>query len=172
MSNLAKSWQKGDYILRVEGNSVEAIKVYSERINGHVYCNRKVAVARCDPKDEFSLSVGVALAMDRLNKELGKNEIEVGDKVKIVDSGKVYTTNINWIEKNIKDVRLAACFVYGQLPKADGIEYIVKAVAPWDVEHRRGKMLAYVQEYFAHENGEACDDGACYLIGIDGLETV
>ena len=172
MSNLAKDWQEGDYTIRVKGNSVVVIKAYSEKITGGTGRFVKVADAKCDTRDEFSLSVGVALAMDKLNRELGKNKIKVGDKVKIVDSSKVYYSYINWIEKNIKDVRLVAQFAYGQIPKADETEYIVKAIARGNSEKKREPILAYIQEYFAHENGEVYDDGACYLIDIDGLEMV
>lgn len=135
MSNLAKDWQEGSYTVRVTGNLVEASKVYKDKVDGHTCYKKSSAQAKCDPEDEFSLSMGVALAMDRLNKELGKDKIEVGDKVKIKDWGLSYSTYLRWIKKNLDNVELAACFVYGQRPKVDETEYIVKAIAPWDVEH-------------------------------------
>lgn len=165
MSNLAKDWQEGSYTVRVTGNLVEASKVYKDKVDGHICYKKSSAQAKCDPEDEFSLSMGVALAMDRLNKELSKSKIEVGDKVKIVNSGLSYPTYTRWIKKNIDDVGLAACFVYGQIPYEDNAVYVVKAIAPWDTEYNVNKMLAYVQKCFAFNE-------PCYLIRIDGLEKV
>lgn len=165
MSNLAKDWQQGSYTVRVTGNLVEASKVYKDKVDGHICYKKSSAQAKCDPEDEFSLSMGVALAMDRLNKELSKSKIEVGDKVKIVNSGLSYPTYTRWIKKNIDDVGLAACFVYGQIPYEDNAVYVVKAIAPWGTECNVNKMLAYVQKCFAFNE-------PCYLIRIDGLEKV
>lgn len=167
MSNLAKDWQEGSYTVRVTGNLVEASKVYKEEVDGHICYKKNSAQAKCDSEDEFSLSMGVALAMDRLNKELGKDKIEVGDKVKIKNRDLSYTTYTSWIKKNIDDVGLAACFVYGQIPYEDDAVYVVKAIAPWDTntEYNVNKMLAYVQKCFAFNE-------PCYLIGVDGLEKV
>lgn len=172
MSNLAKDWQEGSYTVRVTGKLVEASKVYKDKVDGHICYKKSSAQAKCDPEDEFSLSMGVALAMDRLNKELGKDKIEVGDKVKIKDADLCYLIYIDWIKKNIDDVGLAACFAFNQVPEADETEYIVKAIAPWGIEHEEGKMLAYVQKYFVYSGGEVNDHEACYLIEVDGLEKV
>lgn len=135
MSNLAKEWQEGSYTVRVTGNLVKASKVYKDKVDGHICYKKNSAQAKCDPEDEFSLSMGVALAMDRLNKELSKDKIEVGDKVKIVSNGLSYLTYTRWIKKNINDVGLAACFAYDQIPHEDDAVYVVKAIAPWGIEY-------------------------------------
>lgn len=172
MSNLAKDWQEGSYTVRVTGNLVEASKVHKDTVDGHVCYKKSSAQAKCGPEDEFSLSMGVALAVDRLNKELGKDKIEVGDKVKIKNNGLSYITYARWIKKNIDDVGLAACFAYDQIPYEDDTVYVVKAIAPWGIEYGEGKMLAYVQKYFAFNNGKVNDIEPCYLIEVDGLEKV
>lgn len=141
-------------------------------VDGHICYKKSSAQAKCAPEDEFSLSMGVALAMDRLNKELGKGKIEIGDKVKIKDWGLSYTTYASWIKKNIDDVGLATCFVYGQIPYEDDAVYVVKAIAPWNIKYEDGKMLAYVQKYFVFSNGKVYDNEPCYLISLDGLEKV
>lgn len=174
MSNLAKDWQEGSYTVRVTGNLVEASKVHKDTVDGHVCYKKSSAQAKCDPEDEFSLSMGVALAMDRLSKELGKGKIEVGDKVKIKKCGLSYTTYSRWIKKNIDDVGLAACYVFGQTPKLDETEYIVKAIAPWCVaqDKDKGEMLAYIQRYYKFNSGRTDDNQPCYLICINELEKV
>lgn len=171
MSNLAKDWQEGSYTIRVTGNLVEASKVHKDTVDGHVCYKKNSAQAKCDPEDEFSLSMGVALAIDRLNKELGKDKIEVGDKVKIVSKGFVYTTYVDWVVDNVPDPRMAACFVYGQIPNEDDTVYVVKAIAPhggvW-----KTKKLAYVQKYSEYYFGTVNTNQPCYLINVNGLEKV
>ena len=167
MSNLAKDWQTGTYVVSVYNNRVKVSR--PKQGNGKPFVE---AESRCAPEDEFSLSMGMALAMARLNKELSKNKIEVGDKVKIKKRGLSYTTYASWIRKNIDDVGLVACYSFGQTPKEDNTVYIVKAIAPWGIEHEGNKMLAYVQKYFVFSNGEVDDNEPCYLIRVDGLEKV
>ena len=167
MSNLARDWQTGTYVVSVHNNRVKV----SRSKQGHDKPFIE-AEAKCDPEDEFSLSMGVALAMDRLNKELSKGKIEVGDKVRIKNNGLSYTTYASWIKKNINDVGLATCFVYGQIPYEDDAVYVVKAIAPLDIKYEEGKMLAYVQKYFVFSNGKVDDNEPCYLIEVDGLEKV
>lgn len=171
MSNRARDWQEGIYTVRVTGNLVKASKAYKDKVDGHICYKKSSACAKCDPEDEFSLSMGVALAMDRLNKELSKNKIEVGDKVRIKLHDRAFTTYSYWIKKNINDVELAAYFAYGQTPDADDAIYVVKAVAPWNPAYDANKMLAYVQKCFVCSNGDVSND-VCYLIGVEGLEKV
>ncbi len=174
MSNLAKDWQKGTYTIRVKDNLVEidTIRPIKKKtaFGACTLQKRYVATARCAPEDEFSLSTGAALAMDRLSKELSKDKIEVGDKVKIKNCGLSYTTYVSWIKKNINDVGLATCYSFGQIPKEDDIVYIVKAIAPWS--NSVDEKLAYVQRYFKFSNGRISDNEFCYLMRIDGLEKV
>lgn len=176
MSNQAKDWQEGDYSIRVTGNTVTAGTIRYEKMKGpcgNYLGNKKIiATAKCDPEDDFSLSMGVALAIDRLNKELNKGKIWTGDKVRIKRSGLSYTTYVRWIKKNIDNVGLAACFAYGQLPSGDDTIYVIKAIAPWGAGYEGDKMLAYVQKYFAFSNSKVNDNEPCYLIEVDGLEKV
>ena len=180
MSNLAKNWQEGSYTVRVKDREVEVSTIRTVT-KTYLICasdvhKKYVATARCSPEDEFSLSMGVALAMDRLNKQLegADKDIKVGDKVKIVDSGLSYTTYAPWIKKNINDVGLAACFAYSRIPNEDDTVYVVKAIAPWGTEHEedKDKKLAYVQQYFKFSNDKISDNEVCYLMRIDGLEKV
>lgn len=176
MSNQAKDWQVGYYTVMVDGKTIAVSKKVKTGKNERGFPTFKAVTvtSRCAPEDEFSLSMGVALAMDRLSKELGKDKIEVGDKVRIKDAGLSYPTHIDWIKKNINDVGLAACFDYDQIPKTVNTNYIVKAMAPWSDENDvdKDKMLVYVQHYFMFPNGKISDNEPCYLIRIDGLEKV
>lgn len=169
MSNLAKNWQEGSYVVRVMGNLVEASKVHKDTVDGHICYKKSSAQAKCDPEDEFSLSMGVALAMDRLSKELSKGKIKVGDKVRIKNCSLAYLTYVDWIAKNVNDIKLAACYNYNILPKMGGEEYIVKAVAPWG---NGNNMLAYIQRYYKFITNKVSDNQPCYLVRINGLEKV
>lgn len=166
MSNQAKDWQEGEYTIRVKQGEVEASTI---RVVTKTYLScatdvhkRYVAVARCSPEDEFNLSLGVALAMDRLNKELGKNEINVGDKVKIVDNSLIYDIYATWVIKNVHDITEVARYAYCSNPNTNRT-YKVIAIAPHSAKDREN--LAYIEEI----------DSVfppCYLIKVDGLEKV
>lgn len=172
MSNLAKDWQEGSYTVTVDGEVIAVSKkVKTGKIEyGFPTYKHITATARCAPEDEFSLSMGVALAMDRLNKELGKGKIEVGDKVKIKNNGLSYTTYVDWIAKNVNDIKLAACYDYNTIPEMDEEEYIVKVVTPWGSDSNN--MLAYIQRYYKFITDKVSDNQPCYLVGINGLEKV
>lgn len=176
MNNQAKDWQKGYYTVFVDGKTTAVSKKVKTGKNelGFPTFKTVTATSQCDPEDEFSLSMGVALAMDRLNKELGKDKIEVGDKVKIKDGLLSYPTPIRWIKKNLDNIELAACFAYGQIPSEDDTVYVVKVIAPgYDAsEEDENNRLAYVQRYFEFFGGNVSDNEVCYLINIDGLEKV
>lgn len=178
MSNLAKDWQEGYYTVLVDGKIIAVSKEIETGKNEHGFPTYKhvTATSQCAPEDEFSLSMGVALAMDRLNKQLDEERggIKVGDRVKIKDEGLSYTTYTDWIKKNIDSVGLAACYGYSQIPDADDTVYVVKAIAPWGTksEDDKDKKLAYVQQYFKFSNGKISDNEVCYLMRIDGLEKV
>lgn len=163
MSNQAKDWQEGSYTVRVMGNLVEASKVYKDKVDGHICYKKSSAQAKCDPEDEFSLSMGVALAMDRLNKNLNQY-IKVGDKVKITSIKKIYRTYSDWVVDNVKNNKTIAEFAYNSIPCIyDNNNYKVIAIAPHG--DNKNITLAYIQNTsdFTHP---------CYLIDINGLEKV
>ena len=172
MSNQAKDWQKGYYTILVDGKTLVVSKKVKTGKNEYGFPTYKhvTATSQCAPEDDFSLSMGVALAMDRLSKKLDKDKIEVGDKVKIKDYSLSYTTYVDWIAKNVDNVKLAACYAYETIPEQDDTEYMVKAIAPWRNED--SPKLAYVQRYFVHYNGKISDSEPCFLMCIDGLEKV
>ena len=166
MSNLAKDWQEGEYSVRVEGNTVMVGAIRYEKMKGpygnYLGDKKIIATAKCDPEDEFSLSMGVALAMDRLNKELGKDKIEVGDKVKIKNAILIYDVYTPWVIKNVHDITEVARYAYRSGPNT-GRTYKVIAIAPHSAKDR--KNLAYIEEI-----GSVFSP--CYLIEVDGLEKV
>lgn len=170
MSNQAKDWQEGSYTVRVMGSLVEASKVHKDTVDGHICYKKSSAQAKCDPEDEFSLSMGVALAMDRLSKELSKDKIAVGDKVKIVNRSLVYTTYADWVVENVSDPCMVARFAYDQLPNDDDTVYVVKAIATHGVFGKT--KLAYIQNYFKYNSGVVDIQRPCYLVDIEGLEKV
>ena len=161
MSNQAKDWQEGSYIVCVRDNSVEASKVYKEKVGSLTRYKKSSAQAKCDPEDEFSLSMGVALAMDRLNKELGKNKIEVGDIVAVRYGNLVNICGSDWVLKNIKDPELLVKYVYGGFLENGG-KYKVITIAKDNLNPN--VTMAYIQSLDGFED--------CYVINILGLEKV
>lgn len=85
-------------------------------------------------------------------------EIEVGDTVRITNSGYSYTTFIDWIHDNVTDFRNAVLFDYNVIPKNGTVCTVIKK-GKHIIE---GNMLYYVKT----------DNDKCYLIGEGGIEKV
>lgn len=169
MSNQAKDWQTGRYTVRVGSNYVEVDTIRPpEKGDARCPCiaqRRYIATAHCAPEDEFSLSTGVALAMDRLNKQLESEnkEIKVGDRVQIVSSDKAYTTFTSWVTRHVHDGTMMAMYKYNCVP-SNGIVGKVIAVAPHDND--KSKTLLYIEQN--HPYGDI--HPGCWLMGFEGVK--
>ena len=91
-----------------------------------------------------------------------KEEIKVGDKVKVIDYGLFFDEYYSWVKENINNRVLKLKFDYGNvLPNGTICEvlYINK--------HNRGynadETLAYIQDI---------ENKRCYLIDVNGLEKI
>lgn len=169
MSNQAKDWQTGRYTVRVGSNYVEVDTIRPpEKGDARCPCiaqRRYIATAHCAPEDEFSLSMGIALAMDRLNKQLESEnkEIKVGDRVQIVSSDKAYTTFTSWVTRHVHDGTMVAMYKYNCVP-SNGIVGKVIAVAPHDND--KSKTLLYIEQN--HPYGDI--HPGCWLMGFEGVK--
>ena len=169
MSNQAKDWQEGTYTVRVKERKVE-VSAIRPAIKNYLSCasntyKRYVATARCAPEDEFSLSMGVALAMDRLNKRLENEnkEIKVGDRVQIVSPDKAYTAFTSWVVQYVHDGTMVAMYKYNCVPSS-GIVGKVIAVAPHNNDKR--KTLLYIEQN--HSYGVM--HPGCWLMDFEGVK--
>lgn len=89
--------------------------------------------------------------------------LKVGDKVKIINIGKMYSTYLKWVEKNVKSKKLQNLFDAGSY-YLDGYEndiFTVKANALHGLN--RNLMLYYIQNDRTKK---------CYIIGEDGIKRV
>lgn len=86
--------------------------------------------------------------------------IKVGDRVKVINTGKICPNDTLWVTKNVHDKVLVAKFSYGdELGYDEGIrsvdsDFIVRVIAC---------NKAYIQMIGVYEE-------KCYLIGLDGLQ--
>lgn len=83
--------------------------------------------------------------------------IKVGDTVRVVNSGKVYSCYSDWIRANIENPFLAAKWAYCRRIENDAIG-VVKVIAPHGTQERD---LAYI------EVGKVC-----FIIAVEGLELI
>ena len=153
--NLAPKNIEGTYTLTIEGKTISITDS-----SGHT------KTANCAPDDTFNLGEGVNLAMSRLNDKT----IRVGDTVTVTRPGQCYTTYIGWLEHNVKSIREAVLYRYGESIEAGG-EYRVLYVA----DHGRNcsdGVLCYIQEYNVYPSGEIDEYAPCYLINIKGVEKI
>ena len=166
MSNKAKKWQEGEYIIRVTSNHVTATKLVNEEKD---FLNTKLnvtkaykGVAGCDPRDEFDLGEGCKTAMNRLNLLLESkfdNKIKAGDFVKVVQPLKAYTTYCDWVDKYVTSSYDKCRYAFRTNPGniTGKVLYMGK--------HERGSMLAYIED--TNRDGLTT---SCYLVAVEGLE--
>ena len=153
--NLAPKNIEGTYTLTIEGKTISITDS-----SGHT------KTENCAPDDTFNLGEGVNLTMSRLHDKT----IRVGDIVTVTRPGQCYTTYIGWLEHNVKSIREAVLYRYGESIEAGG-EYRVLYMA----DHGRSwvdGILCYVQEYKVYSNGKIDDRAPCYLINIKGVEKI
>lgn len=111
-----------------------------------------VGVARCNPLDIFSVEVGAKLAIERLNT------INIGDTVVVTDNGHSYTTFADFFKVFNIPIDLTAKYVYTMTPKKGGkMKVLCTKKHPWCDD-----ILALCQD----------NEGAVYLIGLDGLKKI
>lgn len=169
MSNQAKDWQTGRYTVRVGSNYVEVDTIRPpEKGDARCPCiaqRRYIATAYCAPEDEFNLSIGVALAMDRLNKQLenANKEIKVGDRVQIVSPDKACTAFTSWVTRHVHDGTMVAMYKYRCVP-GNGIVGKVIAVAPHDNDKR--KTLLYIEQDYSY----GVMHPGCWLMDFEGVK--
>ena len=118
-----------------------------------------IGTSHCHPDDAFDIKTGFEIAMDRCLKN--RNEIGVGDTVKIVNNGGSYTTFTNWVVKNVDDKCLIAKYAYNKPPE-NGAQCIVEIVDK-TISFGRELDVAYIRNVVTDE---------CYLISIKSLEKV
>lgn len=140
----------------------EAIIIYrdGQKVIARNKITGKTAEARCNPSDEFVFETGARIALDRLiAPPENESAFKVGDKVKIINTGKCYTRHVLWVISYIWDKKLIARYAYGHdLGYLDGISelndtFIILAI---------NENKAYISENI--------DYGPCYLISLDGLK--
>lgn len=89
--------------------------------------------------------------------------LKVGDKVKIINRGKIYSTYLKWVESYVKSEKLQLLFDAGTY-YLDGYEndiFTVKANALHNLNSNL--MLYYIQNNRTKK---------CYIIGKEGIELI
>ena len=120
------------------------------------------AVATCSPEDTFDFATGAKLALDRLIDAVNNPPIQVGDTVRVVNTGKCYRANIEWVIEYIADKSQVARYAYGaSLGYDEG-----------KLEHPGAFRVLHIAEGLAFIHRTDNYDTRCYLVGLDGLERV
>lgn len=103
--------------------------------------------------------------VDEAGLEPYEDSIKVGDKVRIVNSGKAFSSYADWVVKHIENKTLIAHWAYGGSPRNEpiGTLYEVIHIAP----HSKGSSdLAFIKGL------DSTVSYKCYLMRMDGLEKV
>ena len=103
----------------------------------------------------------LSLIWEREEKE-EREEIKVGDKVKVSNNGYCFDEYYDWVEENINNRELKLKFDYGNvLPNGTICE--VLHINKHNGSYNSDDTLAYIQDI---------ENKRCYLINIEGLEKI
>lgn len=120
------------------------------------------AVAACSPEDTFDFATGAKLALDRLIDAVNNPPIQVGDTVRVINTGKIYRTYIEWVIEHIADKSQVARYAYGaSLGYGKG-----------KLEHPGTFRVLHIADDRAFIQRTDNPDASCHLIDIAGLERV
>lgn len=105
----------GDYTLSIKDNRI----TLRDKDGVEVF-------ARCHPEDVFDVGEGVREAFDKLKeKRTEKDKIEVGDWVKVVDSGQSYTTYADFFTINNVPIDFCIKYRYGEVIEQGTVAKVV-----------------------------------------------
>ena len=90
-------------------------------------------------------------------------KFKVGDKVKIINAGKIYSTYLKWVERNVKSKKLQNLFDVGNYYLGEHKNEIFTIKAKKNHGVFKTEMLYYIQ------NDET---KKCYIIGEGGIKRV
>lgn len=141
-----------------DGDKVHAIFKYEDRVVKHTE-------VKCHPDDTLDFFRGAKIALNRLseeekNEKKDDNEIKVGDTVKVVNKGRLYSTYYSWFNKYAPE--LASRYAYnGQIKKLSA-EYEVLAVHEHELQNA---ILCAIQE----KTDDSSAHPPIYLINTAGV---
>ena len=91
-----------------------------------------------------------------------KEEIKVGDKVKVIDYGLFFDKYYSWVKENINNRELKLKFDYGNV-LSNGTICEVLHINKHNGSYNTDETLAYIQDI---------KNKRCYLIDVNGLEKI
>ena len=91
-----------------------------------------------------------------------KEEIKVGDKVKVINNGCCFDEYYDWVKENINNRELKLKFDYGNV-LSNGTICEVLHINKHNGSYNTDDTLAYIQDM---------ENKRCYLINIEGLEKI
>jgi len=152
--NNGDGWWWSDEDLEPAEFVIQVTKIGDKMVAENLISGEKAEV-KCS--DDLNRSVRLAV------EKLSEKEIHVGDRVKIINSGALYTTYPEWVAENVEDKLKIAMYAYGK-DIAEGEVCTVLAISPHQTY--KSDMLVYVEATTTWGNAE------CFLIGAYGVQKV
>ena len=130
------------------------------KLGGKMVAKNLVSGEKAEVKCSDDLNRSAQLAIEKLSEK----ELHIGDKVKVVDEGAIYTTYTKWVAENVNDKEKIAMYAYNKDDIDTSKTYTVLAIAP---HHDMSNMLVYIEG-----PDEVWDYAYCYLIAAYGIKKV
>ena len=133
---------KDDLTTKIFNNEFQINKVFKSKLYN-----------LCDVLTDY-----LSLIWEREEKE----EIKVGDKVKVINNGYCFDEYYDWVKENINNRELKLKFDYGNV-LSNGTICEVLHINKHNGSYNTDDTLAYIQDM---------ENKRCYLINVEGLEKI
>lgn len=153
--NNGEGWWWSDEDLEAAEFVIQVMKLGDKMIAKSIISG-ETAEVKCG--DDLNHAANIAM------EKLSEKEIHVGDRVKVVDDGALYTTYPEWVAKNVSDKVKIAMYAHGKGDIDTDKTYTVLAIAPHGTY--RKDTLMYIEGSGAWRNND------CFLIGAYGVRKV
>lgn len=111
--------------------------------------------------DDVGNPYGIGIDVNEVRYNATK-KIHEGDIVKIVNSGRMYTTDVNWIAEHIADEKQMIRFAYGQSLTGEHGEL-------GEIKGKQYKVIKIINDMAYIERLNDFMYGECHLINLKGL---
>lgn len=153
--NDGEGWWWSEEDLEPAEFAIQVTKIGDKMVAENLISGEKAEVYCRENNPDYSAKIAIETLHDK--------EFHVGDKVKIVNSGALYTTYPEWVVENVEDKLKIAMYAYGKDIDTDKT-YTILAIAPHQTY--KSEILMYIEGSGSWGNND------CFLIGAYGIKKV
>lgn len=140
----------------------QGLSVYKDDLTTNKHFNDTFQINKVFKSKLYNLSNVLLDDLTLIWEREEKEELKVGDKVKVIDYGLFFDKYYSWVKENINNRELKLKFDYGNV-LSNGTICEVLHINKHNGSYNTDETLAYIQDI---------KNKRCYLIDVNGLEKI